>query len=460
MFYMQRNRQSDQDDLNRTILSNHHHNFAKMLSHKGAAWQVISTDIDLTQSFQNQKWVSLGSSNSRENLFFDTNTPRLKLMKLHNRNSCRGKSVREILEIVARNVDELTSDEVSPRDLIERQLEHKLFSFLEERAKALLPGESLNIEMDELIDKKILVCRHKGLIAAALIADLVQQQILPFGSVRQYRSGLREYGKSQIGAHVWAVFRDFSTGELWHCDPRWLKVREVNREKSTLVADGYGSETIDYMIKRLDELDSFENFMNQFDRYLQSEQDSRDRYFSRAISRVHTRKGTMASPGNQLCIELKDDQEANACLKQTLSEIGVKYDVAYHPNEFLIIRLLNNPVMIAFDMVKSLELCSRFMKKLHAKDIKEKGKEEQKEEEVAVFVEDPSLKIRAAEQQKNDLLFAQELDKQRVLEEDRQRQDLLLAEQLEKQFAEEIAKEKEQQLLEDEIYARSLALGS
>lgn len=153
-------------------------------------------------------------------------------------------------------------------------------------------------------------------------------------------------------------------------------------------------------------------------------------------------------------------------MKQSLDELGIKYDVAYHPNEFLIIRLLNNPVMIPFDERKALKLFLGFMERIKALDSKAKEKEERKEEgkaagkeeEVAVFVEDPYL-ILEAEQKRNDLLFAQELDKNFALEEERQRQDLLLAEQLEKQFAEEIAKEKEQQLLEDEKYARSLALG-
>lgn len=293
MLYMQQNREND---LNRTILANQYHNFVKKLSHKGMDWEVISSDVDLTQSLQNQNWVSIGSSNFRENLFFDTKSSEMQMMKLHARQSCGGKSVREILEIVAHMVDQLTSDGITPRNAIERRIDDKLDSFLKEKVKALRPGESLNVEMDELIEKKLLVCRHKGLIAAALIADLVQQQILPFGSVRQYRSGLREYGQSQVGAHVWAVYRNFSTGELWHCDPRWLKVREVNKEKSTLVADGYGSETIDYMIKRLDKLDSFKNFKNEFNRGIQSEQGDRVRYLSRAISRVHTRKEQLLPP--------------------------------------------------------------------------------------------------------------------------------------------------------------------
>lgn len=52
MLYMHQN---DQEDLNRTILANHHHHFVQKLSHKGANWHVINCDVDLATSMQNQK---------------------------------------------------------------------------------------------------------------------------------------------------------------------------------------------------------------------------------------------------------------------------------------------------------------------------------------------------------------------------------------------------------------------
>jgi serine/threonine protein kinase len=221
-------------------------------------WEQVGADVNFVDR-PTSYVVSLGSSDKRERLFLDTNSPAVTDLKNRIEAQCHGKTVREILEIVNKEVDNLSTRHQDvrgqSRDTIERNLDKRLEEYLEKRSKGLIPGKPANkdVPMDELMENGILVCRHKGLLAASIMGGLIDKKILPEGAARQYRSDIQDRTGKTIGAHTWSVYRDAATGELWVNDPRWAQIKKVDPRYPQDI--GYGIPAVKQMIKRLDDID-------------------------------------------------------------------------------------------------------------------------------------------------------------------------------------------------------------
>lgn len=225
----------------------------------GREWHWVHQEMDFA-SEDKALWVSMGSSSERENLLFDTNSPCIKKIREQAIAQSHGKSVRAILETISALVDNLTAIEGTPRHIREEELESELDQFL-------ITAGGKDVTMDELIERKFLVCRHKALIAAFLMGELVKEKILPPGEVFHYRSELREEPKQRLaltrrrplkkpptlfhGVHCWANYFELSGNQdLWMCDPRWQSVINVEEEMKTAMMK-YGKPTILNMLHHL-----------------------------------------------------------------------------------------------------------------------------------------------------------------------------------------------------------------
>ncbi|MBN9286868.1 MAG: hypothetical protein BGO43_05060 [Gammaproteobacteria bacterium 39-13] len=246
---LQMNKMPELELLERSVISVKMHGDAPEVTYADQNWQVVNSKLNWVNS-THSRWVSLGSTKERERLFFDENSDPVLVIKHKAEHACRGKDISETLTLVNTLINELTAIEgISDRG-VERSLDAKLAQFLIQKRTMLHPDAHIDVHFDELVEKKILVCRHKGLLAASILAHLVEKGLLPEGCVRQYRSSLKVNG-NYIGAHTWAVYRDSTTGDLWMCDPRWRTAKNVTKEFEDL-AQKYGDPTLSDMIKRLE----------------------------------------------------------------------------------------------------------------------------------------------------------------------------------------------------------------
>ncbi len=243
----------------RTVIAQNLHGKGA-ISFEGKNWDQVSANVDFA-GLKTRYMVSLGSSTSRERLFLDRESPHEKMVALREKiaNESRGKTVPEILAIVNKHIDALTTDHPSvrgqSRNQIEAGLDGRLDRYLNDRAAGRIPGKPANrdVSMDELVDAGILVCRHKGLLAASIMGQLIDNKILPPGAARQYRSEIQNVAGRTIGAHTWSVYRDGTTGDLWVNDPRWAQVKKVNPARMSDI--GYGVPAVRQMMQRLDAID-------------------------------------------------------------------------------------------------------------------------------------------------------------------------------------------------------------
>jgi len=220
-------------------------------------WKQVTSEVDFAKE-KDRHLVSLGSSQTRERLFIDLQSETIN--KLYNdiAKQCQGKTPEEILKIVNKEIDKITAPEGSNREQIERQLDARLDKYLDDREKGLKPPNPRNrdVQIDELMQEGILVCRHKGLLAGAMMGRLVQNKLLPEGSTRQYRSDIQDSKGNAIGAHCWSVYREAQSGKLWVNDPRWAHVVQVTGTPENALQIGYGVPAIKMMVERLDKLDA------------------------------------------------------------------------------------------------------------------------------------------------------------------------------------------------------------
>lgn len=236
------------DLMTRSYYSTQIHGTADTVVFDNQDWQVVNSKVNFVGN-ANTKWASLGASLERERLFFDANSQYVLHLKNVAEQVCAGKEIGDVLVTVNMLINLLTEvDGVSPLE-VESGLDGRLDELLKEKRKALPDGAYIDIYFDDLAKEKILVCRHKGLLAASILAHLVEKNILPEGCVRQYRSSLK-INDEIIGAHTWAVYRDAKTGDLWMCDPRWKTAKNVTKEFERL-ANAYGSPAMSDMVKRL-----------------------------------------------------------------------------------------------------------------------------------------------------------------------------------------------------------------
>lgn len=207
----------------------------------------VNSLVNFAQS-NNSLWVSLGASKKRERLFFDEQSCWFQALRSDLEKTCKEKrTIQEILSTVNQKIDSLST--IPNRSL--RTLEIELANFLasqERNAEGFI-----DLTMDQLVDKKILACRHEALMGASLLGTLVKKGILPPGTVRQYRTNLMIAGKS-VG-HAWVVYHDFDSNDFWICDPRWLNVKKVSPDCGEC-QKRYGQETIERMIQVLSGYDT------------------------------------------------------------------------------------------------------------------------------------------------------------------------------------------------------------
>ena len=193
-------------------------------------------------------WVSLGSSKSRERLFFDQNSRWFQTLYQAIVNQVHQESIHFILTIVNEEINKLNHVPLQSLREYDRFVDSCLADFL--RIQPRDDEQFINVDMTTLVGKKLLVCRHKALIAACILGKLIKDKLLPAGIARQYRSTLDD-----SGAHSWSVYRENQTNDLWLCDPRWEKAWLV-----TLPLDPrfnkYGKTCITQMFNRLQRLDA------------------------------------------------------------------------------------------------------------------------------------------------------------------------------------------------------------
>ncbi len=173
----------------------------------------------------------------------------MQKLKISIRKLCFGKPVAQTLEIVCTVVNLLT---LRSKMDIKREFD----TLLED-------NESINFTMDELMKTGMLVCRHLGLIAAAILADLAREEgYLPQGFAGQYRSNLFHEDRF-MSAHCWAVYRDGFTGNAWICDPSANFFCNAS-ENPELAKKTYGEVALDEMMERLNEICLLEPLAKEF----------------------------------------------------------------------------------------------------------------------------------------------------------------------------------------------------
>ncbi|MCS5712327.1 hypothetical protein [Candidatus Berkiella aquae] len=219
---------------------------------KGKQWNWVQHEVDFAKN-DAPLWASMGCSKARENLLFDANSPRLQQLReevILQTSALGDSSIANVLKTVNRMVNALTAIPGKLSSERERELDGELNAFLSSRT-------DLNITIDELIARKILVCRHKALIVAYLLGELVRLGMLPAGEVRHYRSELRALAyetsttatKSR-GVHTWAIY--VNNDNIWMCDPRWQNVINTSSADGLCVAGKqYGVPTIINMLEVL-----------------------------------------------------------------------------------------------------------------------------------------------------------------------------------------------------------------
>ncbi len=232
----------------RTALSVNLHGDAIYERYANTRWRLVNSTVNWVAN-PHRLWASLGSSLWREKLLFDENDQRIQALKLKAITFGRGKSIQEILGYVCNLVNSLTNVPNEPIIHTEKRLDAEIEGLLE--AAHAQGNPHIYLHMSDLITQRKLICRHKGLISTAILRECVEQNILPFGSVRQYRSTL-----ANNEAHTWSVYRDFSTGHLWICDPRWRIADNVSQQVYVL-AQTYSPVVLDCMLQRLDTQDIF-----------------------------------------------------------------------------------------------------------------------------------------------------------------------------------------------------------
>lgn len=338
----------------RSTISDYVHGKEDSVSHDGLVWKKVNSTVNWVGQ-ENKHWISLGGSSNRERLFFNENSDIIQKLKEKARIACANKSIPEVLGIVNTLINSITAREGITSSNVEKMLDGELEQYLS--FKKLHTG-NLDVDMDELIKQKILVCRHKGLLAASILGHLVENKVLPAGNVRQYRSTLMK-GKEVIGAHTWAVYRDSTTGNLWMCDPRWRTARNVTTQFEALALKGYGEQALNAMIKRLDQEDGIQSFAEKINVSKNIFPLIKDAYFS---------AGTVSSPGNQIRLELEKSDNHLIALDTALKKHKINSEIKTHPNPFFIIRSENNPGLFTLDFEKFSQDYQDILAKLNDQD--------------------------------------------------------------------------------------------
>jgi len=274
------------------------------VEYDGKAWTKIDSSIDFT-STENQYWVSLGCSSSRERLFFYAASE--KMQKL-----CQ----------------EFHAKLLSSPPLSTFELLNAICQFVYNIPK--LPGIQnvfghKDITLDELIEKQELVCRHKTLIAIKLLTFLVSIDLLPKGIVRQYRSDITT---KEGGSHTVATYRDPSTNQLWALDSNNCTLTEIDSfARSSRLHSLYGWVAISDMHKRLDFLDVYKPFVQG----LQSQGQVNSFQFIRGAS-YHEARDPSGRPTIRIEFTRSISNRVFYSFINTLSLYGIEYSLKKMPD--------------------------------------------------------------------------------------------------------------------------------
>jgi hypothetical protein len=228
---------------------------------------------------------------------------------------------------------------------VEEKLDNKLNEIIEtQKRKIPLNGMrpkdvSLCIEMETLVKEKLLVCRHKALLAASLIAHLVDNGILPKGTVRQYRSDLVENNGHVKGAHSWSVYRNSETGEIWICDPRGRDVFKLPADNAK-ACKALGEVTIADMVSRLDFLDGLQPLMISLN----------SNKLSSVVKASYQEGGKTTQHVRISCLE---NPRALQALTKALSMQNINFERA--STFVLLVKSDKNPTLFSFDFEKLLK---------------------------------------------------------------------------------------------------------
>ena len=171
----------------RTVRAEGLHGAIEEVPFEGKKWKSVNASIDFANN-PNSLWVSLGSSTAREKLFFDANSPKMLELKRKVVAQAKGKPISNVLGIINEIINQLTDIQGQSRRNVKRGLDKRLDDFIDHEMRMQGVHTSPKIKMEDLIEKGLLVCRHKGLIAAVLAAFCVEQNILPPGKIHTYRS--------------------------------------------------------------------------------------------------------------------------------------------------------------------------------------------------------------------------------------------------------------------------------
>lgn len=322
----------------RTYLSVLMHGQKESESFQGKDWQVVNSEINWVGN-KNTLWVSLGSSYSREKLFFNENLPKIMTLKAKACKACKGKTIPVILGIVNDLVNKLTA--IRNKNLIDTE------AWIDERLKNLIidsrahqqkkQDECVSLSMETLLEERVLVCRHKALIAAALLRELVEKGILPFGRVRQFRDQIIHHHR--VSGHTWVVYRDITTGDLWICDPRLHVVANVNKYFTALEAM-YNRSTLCSMVERLDRQDLALPILAEFNKH----------QIPFTVKEIPS-KSRVGYPGLQLCLTFNDEYKHLGSFYKALEKQGIWFN---HLNHSVYIPLSENPALYQLDVEKLL----------------------------------------------------------------------------------------------------------
>ncbi|MBS0285808.1 MAG: hypothetical protein JSR17_00410 [Proteobacteria bacterium] len=223
--------------------------YIEYMSFLSQQWHLVTTEVNWVRNGEH-RWVSLGSHPTlREKLFFDEHSMAIAELKHQALVLCQGKTIDQVLKIVCNIINNITRIPGEHVTQTEARIDFELNNFL--RLIYTQQNSAPSLLLDDLIKLKLLVCRHKALISCALLRHLTENGILPNGSVRQYRTTL-----PNGGGHTFSVYRDFSSGQLWICDPRNRVVGNLHEELIRL-SQIYTLGVLSDMKLRLDEQDVF-----------------------------------------------------------------------------------------------------------------------------------------------------------------------------------------------------------
>ncbi len=207
-------------------------------------WRVVNFTIDWVSNC-NKQWVSLGAVEGREKLFLDENDEFMVKIKKDVLEASRGKSVSDVLKIVNEQIKHLTN---SANGELFQQYEKEF----KEKHHNITNEANPPIIINEFIENRISVCRHKALIACPLLAHLVDNQCLPTGEVRMYRSFIFEEDGNLRGTHAWTIYQEKVSEDLWLVDPEWeTELNLSNKVWLDFAYKYYGISVINDMKTRL-----------------------------------------------------------------------------------------------------------------------------------------------------------------------------------------------------------------